>query len=303
MENVSGGLRGKPAADALDLETKKAVQALRERGVIPTLAILRVGEKSEDLSYERGAMKRCAADGIEVRQVLLPEDVSQAELLGRIQDLNEDSTVHGILMFRPLPKTLDEQAACAVILPEKDVDGVTAGSMAAVYAGKGAGFAPCTAEAVITMLRYYQVPLRGSRAVVVGRSLVIGKPVAMLLLAEHATVTICHSRTTDLPAVTREADLVVAALGRAEFLGAEYFRAGQTVIDVGINWSGSKQKLVGDVDTEAALQAGAAVSPVPGGVGSVTTAVLASHVARAAQGKQEKKRADLFIGRHGKIIL
>ena len=159
--------------------------------------------------------------------------------------------------------------------------------MAAVYAGKGAGFAPCTAEAVITMLRYYQVPLRGSRAVVVGRSLVIGKPVAMLLLAEHATVTICHSRTTDLPAVTREADLVVAALGRAEFLGAEYFRAGQTVIDVGINWSGSKQKLVGDVDTEAALQAGAAVSPVPGGVGSVTTAVLASHVARAAQRQAE----------------
>ena len=274
MENVSGGLRGKPAADALDRETKETVQALRERGVIPTLAILRVGEKSEDLSYERGAM-----------------------------NLNEDSTVHGILMFRPLPKTLDEQAACAAILPEKDVDGVTAGSMAAVYAGKGAGFAPCTAEAVITMLRYYQVPLRGSRAVVVGRSLVIGKPVAMLLLAEHATVTICHSRTTDLPAVTREADLVVAALGRAEFLGAEYFRAGQTVIDVGINWSGSKQKLVGDVDTEAALQAGAAVSPVPGGVGSVTTAVLASHVARAAQGKQEKKRADILIGGYGKIIL
>lgn len=276
-------LRGKPVADALDLKTAQKVQALKEKGCIPTLAILRVGAREDDLSYERGAMKRCSKNGVEVRRVLLPEDVGEDTLLETIRELNEDPSVHGILMFRPLPKTLDERKACAAISPAKDVDGITAGSMAAVYSGYGDGFAPCTAQAVVEMLRHYKIAMQGKRVTVVGRSLVIGKPVTMLLMAENATVTVCHSKTADLPAVTGEADIVVAALGRAQMLDGNYFRAGQSVIDVGINWDEQAQKLVGDVKTAEADSIVENISPVPGGVGSVTTAVLVSHVATAAE--------------------
>lgn len=277
--------KGKPVADTLDLETSSRAAALKEKGIIPTLAILRVGEREDDLAYERGALKRCAKNDIGVRQVVLPESVSQEDLISAIEDLNHDPSVHGVLMFRPLPKTLDETAACEALLPEKDVDGITRGSMATIYAGVGSGFAPCTAEACIALLRHYGVELSGKRAVVVGRSLVIGKPVAMLLMqkANNATVTVCHSRTNNLPEVIRGADIVIAAMGRAESLGADCFAPGQIVLDVGINWSEAKNKLVGDVDFDKVKDIVADITPVPAGVGSVTTAILVRHVVEAAE--------------------
>ena len=247
----------------------------------PCLAIVRLGARDDDLAYERGAMKRCAAIGIAVRQVVLPEDADTASVLSAIRDINEDDTVHGCLIMRPLPRGVDEAAVCAALTPRKDVDGVTPGAMAAVYEGRGG--APCTAEACLTLLRHYGVALDGKRAVVVGRSAVIGRPAAMLLLRENATVTICHSHTVDLPAIVREADIVIAALGKAEALGVDCFRAGQTVVDVGIHSSEAKGRMVGDVDFDAAAPIVDTITPVPGGVGAVTTAVLCRHVIEAAE--------------------
>lgn len=276
-------LKGAPAASALDEKTAAKIAALNKKGITPCLAMLKVGEDAGAASYEKGATKRCAKLGIEVRTVALPETATQHELEAEIKKLNADGTVHGILMFRPLPKGFDENAACEMILPSKDVDGVTAGSSAAVYSGVGDGFAPCTAESCLWMLKHYGVGIEGKNAVVVGRSLVIGRPVSMLLMRENATVTVCHSRTKNMADIIRNADIVVAALGKAEALGGDCFSEGQTVIDVGINFSEEKGKLVGDVDFAAAEPIVAAISPVPLGVGSMTTAVLAAHVVAAAE--------------------
>ena len=277
-------LKGAPVAAALDEKTREAVHLLKIRDVRPTLGILRVGERPDDTAYESAAVRRCEKLGIEVRRVSLPEDVKQGALLAQIARLNSDDNVHGVLMFRPLPVQLDEEEACAALMTSKDLDGVTPGSAALLYTGAPGGFAPCTAEAVIALLEHYGVPLEGRRAVVVGRSLVIGKPVAMLLLEKNATVTVCHSRTRALPELTRRADIVVAALGRAESLTADCFAPGQTVVDVGINYSEERGKLVGDVDFDAVSGLVGAITPVPAGVGAVTTAVLAKHVVRAAGG-------------------
>lgn len=276
-------LKGKPVGDLLDETTKIKVTMLKDKGITPTLAILRVGERQDDLSYERGATKRCEKNGVAVVNKILPDTCSQEELMTAIKELNEDDNVHGILMFRPLPKTLDEKAACNAILPSKDVDGITQGSMAYIYSGQGDGYAPCTSQAVMEILKFYGIDPKGKKATVVGRSLVIGKPVSMLLMNANATVTICHSRTENMEEVTQNADIVVAALGKAEMLGREYFKEGQTVIDVGINYSEEKQKLVGDVKLDEAEGVVSGITPVPGGVGSVTTAVLVSHVVEAAQ--------------------
>lgn len=277
-------LKGARAAAALDEKTLAAISGLRARGIRPGLGILRAGERPDDLAYERGAIKRCEKLGIAVKSVVLPENVNHHALIAQLQRLNSDSSVHGVLMFRPLPAHIDERAACEALMVSKDVDGITSGSAASLYTGGGDGFAPCTAEAVISILRNYGVQIEGKRAVVVGRSLVIGRPVAMMLMQRNATVTICHSRTENLAEITRGADIVVAALGRAETLTAEYFSPGQTVIDVGINYSEAKGKLVGDVDFEAVEPIVEAISPVPAGVGSVTTAMLARHVVKAAGG-------------------
>ena len=275
-------LKGAPAAAALTERLIARASALREKGVVPTLAILRVGEREDDISYETGAMKRCAKVGIEVRQFLLPADCTCEQLLDAVREINADKGIHGCLMFRPLPDKAMEAAACALLDPRKDVDGMTAGSLAAVYAGKGPGFAPCTARAVMVLLDHYGVELTGKRAVVIGRSLVIGKPVAMLLQQKNATVTMCHTKTADLPGECRRADVLVVAAGKAGVVGAEHVSPGQTVIDVGIHM-GEDGKLCGDVRTAEVETVVAAVTPVPGGVGSVTTAVLASHVIEAAE--------------------
>ena len=274
--------KGAPAASALTEQLIPRAQALRERGIVPTLAIIRVGERPEDLSYERGAMKRCEKVGIAVRQFLLTAVSSQADLMDVIEEVNRDQSIHGCLLFRPLPRHMDEQAACAALDPAKDVDGITPGSLAAVFSGSGAGYPPCTAQACLELLDHYGYELKGKRAVVVGRSLVIGKPASMLLLGRHATVTICHTRTADLPAECRRADVLVAAAGKAGAVSAQCLAPGQVVLDVGINVD-ENGNLVGDVDFAAAENTVEAITPVPGGVGAVNTSVLARHVIEAAE--------------------
>lgn len=274
--------KGAPVAAALTERLIPRAQALAEKGVTPTLAIVRVGERPEDLSYERGALKRCEKVGIAVRQFLLTSEATQTDLMEVIEEINRDDSIHGCLMFRPLPKHMDEQAACAALSPAKDVDGITAGSLAAVFSGSGAGYPPCTAQACLEILDHYGYELKGKRAVVVGRSLVIGKPVSMLLLGRHATVTICHTRTADLAAECRRAEVLVAAAGKAGAVSAQCLAPGQVVLDVGINVD-ENGNLVGDVDFAAAETTVDAITPVPGGVGAVTTSVLARHVIEAAE--------------------
>ena len=276
-------LKGAPVAAALCEKTAADAAALREQGIIPTLAILRVGARDDDLSYERGAMKRCEKVGVAVKNVVLPVDVDSETFFNTLESLNNDPAVHGILMFRPLPKQLDGERARKCLSPQKDVDGCTDGSLAGVFTGTPLGFPPCTARAAMEILHHYGVELKGKRVAVIGRSLVIGRPVAMMLMHENATVTICHTKTVDVPSVTREADIVVAASGQMESVGADYLRHGQVVVDVGIGWNEEKQKLCGDVRFDEAEPIVSAITPVPGGVGSVTTAVLCHHVVEAAQ--------------------
>lgn len=276
-------LRGAPVAAVLTEDVAARVASLAGRGVVPTLAILRVGERSDDLSYERAAVKRCEKVGIAVRVLALPEDAGTEVLLAAVRDVNENPAVHGCLIMLPLPAHVDEAAVCAALDPAKDVDGVTAGSLYGVFAAHAVGFPPCTAQAVLALLDHYGVSLSGARAAVVGRSLVIGRPVAMMLLSRDATVTLCHTRTVDLAAELRRADVVVCAAGHAGTVGADALRPGQVVVDVGINWDEQSRSLVGDVDFAAADGVVRAITPVPGGVGSVTTAILARHVVEAAE--------------------
>ena len=275
-------LKGAEVAKALTETLQQEAEQLKAKGVEPCLAILRVGARDDDLSYERGAMKRCEKVGIAVRSVVLPEDVTQEMLMGEVRKLNEDAGVHGVLMFRPLPKHLDDEAVRAALAPAKDMDGITDGSMTAVYAGTGSGYAPCTAQACVELLKHYNIPIKGKRVVVIGRSLVIGKPVSLLLLAEHATVTTCHSRSENLSEICKEADILVVAAGKAGMVRAESVRAGQVVLDVGIH-ANADGTLCGDTRFAEVEPLVAAITPVPGGVGAVTTAVLASHVIEAAK--------------------
>ena len=280
--------KGAPVAAALSEEIAAEAAALREQGVAPTLAILRVGERADDLAYERGAMKRAEKVGVAVRNVVLPADVDSERFFAALDGLNRDPGVHGILMFRPLPKQLDGEKARRLLAPEKDVDGCTDGSLAGVFTNTPLGFPPCTAQAAMELLRFYGVDPKGKRAVVIGRSLVIGRPVAMMLMHANATVTVCHTRTADVPAITREADIIVAASGQMESVGAAYLRPGQILIDVGIGWNEEKQKLCGDLRFEEAEPLAAALTPVPGGVGSVTSTVLCKHVVEAAKRQSER---------------
>lgn len=280
-------LKGAEVTAALNEKIKSSVEELKAKGVSPTLGIIRVGERGDDISYERGAMKRCETLGVEVKQYLLPADVTQEKLLNTIQEVNQDSNVHGVLMFRPLPKHLNEEEACQALDPEKDVDGITDGSMVGVFTGTKKGFPPCTPQACMEILDHFGIDCTGKKAVVVGRSLVVGKPAAMMLIKKNATVTICHTRTVDMPSVCREADIIIVAAGRAGVIHKEYFSAGQIVIDVGINVN-EEGKLCGDVKFEDAEPIVDAITPVPGGVGTVTTSVLVGHVVEAAKRRLEK---------------
>ncbi|MDR2133872.1 MAG: bifunctional 5,10-methylenetetrahydrofolate dehydrogenase/5,10-methenyltetrahydrofolate cyclohydrolase [Treponema sp.] len=275
-------LKGKEVVDALAETMKKDVEALKAKGVTPALGIIRLGERDEDVSYEKGAKKRCDSVGVAVNQYVLPADAGERQLLDVIHGVNADKNVHGVLLFRPLPKHIDDNAIRAALLPEKDIDGITDGSLAGVFANIPLGFPPCTAEACMAILAHYGIDPAGRRVTVVGRSLVIGRPVAMMLMHKNATVTICHTKTEDLPAVVREGEIVVAAAGKAEMLGGEYFREGQTVIDVGIHVK-EDGSLCGDVKFAEAEPVVRAITPVPGGVGAVTTCVTIRHVIGAAK--------------------
>ena len=275
-------LLGKPVADAMTEDLAVRVDALKAAGVQPVLAIVRVGERPDDLSYERGVTKRAQSVGVDVRPFVLAEDASQQQLEAVIRQVNEDASIHGCLMFRPLPAHLDEDAACALLAPEKDVDAISPAALAGVFADLQGAFAPSTAVACMKVLDHYGIDPEGKKVAVIGRSLVIGKPVAMLLLARNATVTICHSRTRDLARTVREAEIVICATGRARAYGADFFREGQTVIDVGINVD-AEGKLCGDVDFESVENLVDAITPVPRGVGSVTSAVTVDHTVQAAE--------------------
>ncbi len=274
-------LKGTEVATSINERSLSQLDLLKAAGIFPTLAIVRVGEREDDIAYEIGAVKRCEKVGVAVSHVVLPDDVTQEILISEIEKLNCNSSVHGVLIFMPLPKHLDGEAVRNALSPEKDIDGITDGSLVGVFTGSRVGFSPCTAQACIEILDYYGIDCTGKNAVVIGRSLVVGKPAAMLLIAKNATVTICHTKTVNIPSVTRNADILIVAAGRPKVIGREYFSENQTVIDVGINFLDGK--MCGDVDYSAAESLVGSITPVPGGVGTVTTSVLVNHVVEAAK--------------------
>ena len=258
-------LKAIPAVKGMMAECKARSDALAERGIVPTLGILRVGEREDDLSYEKGAVKRCEQAGVQVKKIVLPLDAAQETVLAEIEKLNQDKSIHGVLIFRPLPAQIDDAVVCRALAPEKDVDGITSQSMAGIFSGTHIGFPPCTPQGCIELLRH-----------------VVGKPLSMLLLEENATVTVCHSRTEGLAEICRDADILIAAVGKREMVTADFVSPGQVVIDVGIHVK-EDGSLCGDVDFKAAEGIAEAISPVPGGAGTMTAAVLAKHVIEAAE--------------------
>ena len=275
-------LRGAPVAAAITEELIGRADKLKEKGVTACLAIVRIGERPDDMAYERGAVKRCEKVGIQVRQILLPADCRQEELSMELEKINVDAAIHGCLLFRPLTEQLNERAACEALAPAKDVDGMTSASLNTVFTGRGKGYAPCTAQSCIEILDYYGFDPAGRNAAVIGRSLVIGKPVSMLLQARNATVTMCHTKTVDMPELCRRAEILVAAAGKADMVDGRFTNPEQIVIDVGIN-PAPDGGICGDVRFDAVEPKVRAITPVPGGVGSVTTAVLCKHVIEAAE--------------------
>lgn len=280
-------LKGKEPVAAMKERLTAQVARLKQAGVHPKMTIVRCGARPDDLSYETGAIKRFSGLGVNVEVKELPVDIDQQAFAAQIEALNQDDSVHGVLIFRPLPRQLDESVLKYVLSPEKDMDAMNPDNLAKVFAADPSGYPPCTPEAVMELLDHYQVELAGKNVVILGRSMVVGRPLAMMMLAKNATVTICHSKTQNLPAVSQQADILVACVGQAKMVNAEYVSPGQVVIDVGIN-IGEDGKLCGDVDFETVEPIVARVTPAPGGVGSVTTSCLAAHVLRAAM-----KRAGL----------
>ena len=275
-------MKGADVAKTMKEDLTGEARRLKDRGILPSLTIVRVGARPDDLAYERGARKRMEMIGIECKVVELPETITQAEFEKTFFKINEDPKVHGILLFRPLPGHLDEGPVVSRINPLKDVDCMCPVNIAKVFSGDETGHAPCTPEAVMEMLDYYKIDPKGKKVTVIGRSMVVGKPLSMMLLKRHATVTICHTLTKDLTATCREAEILVAAAGKARMVTADMVGDGAVVVDVGINVD-DKGNLCGDVDFEAAEPVTSYISPVPRGVGSVTSSVLAKHVLKAAE--------------------
>lgn len=272
-------LRGKKVSDGIKEYVSKELETL---SFVPKLAIVRVGENPDDMSYERGATKKLKSFGLDVASYVFPQDISDEAFKKAFKDINEDDEVTGILLLRPLPRTINEKDIENMIDPKKDLDGISPINIAKVFAGDTTGFSPCTAEAVIEVLKAYDIELTGKRVTVVGRSMVVGKPVSMLLLKENATVTMTHTRTVDLKKTCSDAEIVIAAAGRAKMLNSDYCGQDAVMIDVGINVD-ENGKLCGDVDYATLDGKASAATPVPGGVGSVTTAVLAKHLIQAAK--------------------
>ena len=284
-------LLGKEVNEALVASLQTRTAALKEKGITPTLGIIRLGENPSDLSYEKGATKRAEEVGVAVKNYILPEDASKEDVLKVIDEVNADSSVHGVLMFRPLPKHLknDQDEICNRLAPCKDVDSMTHMSNAGVFEGQDLGYAPCTPAACMEILDHYGIDGKGKNAVVIGRSLVVGKPAAMMLMAKNATVTICHTRTVNTAEICKNADIIVSAAGVLGSLTKDFVREGQVVIDVSMNWnpekitSKGKGGMSGDCVFEEVEPIVGAITPVPGGVGAVTTSVLMKHVVEAAE--------------------
>lgn len=272
-------LRGKKVSDGIKEYVSKELETLT---FVPKLAIVRVGENPDDMSYERGATKKLKSFGLDVASYVFPQDISDEDFKKAFKDINEDDEVTGILLLRPLPRTINEKDIENMIDPKKDLDGISPINIAKVFAGDTTGFSPCTAEAVIEVLKVYDIELTGKRVTVVGRSMVVGKPVSMLLLKENATVTMTHTKTVDLRKTCSDAEIVIAAAGRAKMLNSDYCGQDAVMIDVGINVD-ENGKLCGDVDYATLDGKASAATPVPGGVGTVTTAVLAKHLIQAAK--------------------
>ena len=289
-------LLGKEVNEALVGKLRQRTEELRQKGVAPKLAIVRCGEKPSDISYEKGATKKAETVGVETMSVVLPGDVTKEELIGVIDGLNRDDSVHGVLLFRPLPKHLKpyDREICNHLRAAKDVDGMTDLSNAGVYEDREIGFPPCTARACLEILDFYGIDPEGRNVVVIGRSLVIGKPVAMLLMARNATVTVCHTRTTDVPGIARKADILVTSAGCLGVVTKDYVRPGQVVIDVSVNWDPAKKDWAGGIAGDAVFEevepVVGAITPVPGGVGAVTTTVLIGHVITAAERLSSRKK-------------
>jgi methylenetetrahydrofolate dehydrogenase (NADP+) / methenyltetrahydrofolate cyclohydrolase len=274
-------LTGKEVAQKMDQEIQADVQALKARGINPTLKIMIVGDAADSLAYANSAKKMAEKNGLACDIEQLPGTTSQDEFINVLKLRNADKKIHGIIVMRPMPKQISEEVIKFILAAEKDIDCFSPVNAGKVMAGDKTGFPPATPQAVMEILRFYDIPMKGKEAVVIGRSMVVGKPNAMLLLDENATVTICHSRTQDLPGVCRRADILVAAIGKAKMITKDYIKPGAVVLDVGINVEGDK--LFGDVDTEPAKEVAGAITPVPGGVGTVTTRVLLKHVVKAAK--------------------
>ena len=284
-------LLGKEVNEALVAKLQERTAALQAKGVTPTLGIIRLGENPSDLSYEKGATKRAEEVGVAVKNYILPEDASKEDVLKVIDEVNADASVHGVLMFRPLPKHLkaDQDEICNRLAPCKDVDSMTHMSNAGVFEGQDLGYAPCTPAACMEILDYYGIDCKGKNAVVIGRSLVVGKPAAMMLMAKNATVTVCHTRTVNTSEICKGADIIVTAAGVLNSLTKDFVREGQIVIDVSMNWNPEKITtkgkggMSGDCVFEEVEPIVEAITPVPGGVGAVTTTVLMKHVVEAAE--------------------
>ncbi|MBR5358579.1 MAG: bifunctional 5,10-methylenetetrahydrofolate dehydrogenase/5,10-methenyltetrahydrofolate cyclohydrolase [Clostridiales bacterium] len=270
-------LGGKEVSESIVADLKPVIEGLAGKGIIPTLGVLRVGERGDDLAYERGLLKKFESCDCKVAVTVLDAECSQEEMDAAFDKMNADKDIHGILVFRPLPKHLSDSHIIETIDPGKDVDFMNSRNLAGVLEGRKDAAAPCTAEAVISMIRHYGIETRGKKAVVIGRSLVIGKPVTLLLITENATVTVCHTKTADIKAECKAADIIVACCGVARMVTPDFVREGQVVIDVGMNVDG-EGKLCGDVDYDAVEPIVDSISPVPGGVGSVTTSILLKHV-------------------------
>ena len=284
-------LLGKEVNEALVASLQERTAALKEKGVTATLGIIRLGENPSDLSYEKGATKRAEEVGVAVKNYILPETATKEEVLAVIDQVNADDSVHGVLMFRPLPKHLkaDQDEICNRLAPKKDVDSMTHMSNAGVFEGQPLGYAPCTPSACMEILDHYGIDCKGKNAVVIGRSLVVGKPAAMMLMAKNASVTICHTKTVNTAEICKNADIIVSAAGVLNSLTADYVRPGQVVIDVSMNWNPEKITakgkggMSGDCVFEEVEPIVEAITPVPGGVGAVTTSVLMKHVVEAAE--------------------
>ena len=278
-------LLGKEVNASINEEIKAKVETLKAQNITPTLGIIRIGEREDDIAYERGATKRCETLGVAYEKFLLPADAEEEEVLKTIDQVNKSEKIHGVLLFRPLPKHLNEDKIVNALAVEKDVDGITDLSMAGVFMGKDMGYAPCTPSACMKVLDHYGIDCTGKKVVVIGRSLVIGKPVAMMLMKKNATVTVCHTKTVDMPGVCKGAEVLVAAAGVAKMVDKSFVADGAVVIDVGINVD-EDGNLCGDVDFEDVAENASVCTPVPGGVGSVTTSVLAKHLLKAAKARR-----------------